>query len=59
MKVEVQNKFSTYKDNIQKLYNIRKADEMFNVDPTESQVLIDDVKLTDEFLERINVHYSR
>ncbi len=28
---------------------------MFNVDPTASQVLIDDVKLTDEFLERINV----
>lgn len=55
MNINTQQKLKTYMDNIEKLYDTKKAAEAFNVNPTATQTLIDDVKHTDDFLERINV----
>ncbi|CAM3297009.1 phage major capsid protein, P2 family [Moritella viscosa] len=55
MKPELQIKLNAFKESVQQIYGVEDASERFNVTPAAGQILIDDVKDTDDFLTRINV----
>lgn len=55
MNSEAQVKLSAFMKSIQETFDTTDAHETFNVNPTASQTLVDDIKETDDFLERINI----
>ncbi len=55
MNTESLTKLSAFKVSVQEAYKTNNASETFNVNPTASQVLIEDIKDTDDFLDRINI----
>lgn len=55
MNIETKKKFTALQSALKETYAVSAVNETFSVNPTAAQFLIEDIKKTDDFLERINI----